>query len=82
MNRCSFSEDETTKALFSLYQGHPLDAQSNLQNGSGSVMVGGNGATFQHPGQRHPSNDLHGVPGGRKKVAKEISNSSNKDGTS
>lgn len=82
MNRCSFSEDETTKALFPLYQAHSLDAQSNPQNISGSVMVGGTGSTFQHPGQRHLNNDLHAVPGGKKKIAKEISNSSNKDGVS
>lgn len=79
MNRCSFSENETTEALFAIYQGRPpLDAQSNLQNVSGSVMVGGTGATFQHPGQQL-NNDLHS---GKKKVAKEISNSSNKDGIS
>jgi len=82
MNRCSFSEDETTKALSSLYQVHSLDAQSNPQNISRSVMVGGTGSTFQHPGQRHLNNDLHAVPGGKKKIAKEISNSSNKDGVS
>nr|KYP71330.1 hypothetical protein KK1_010585 [Cajanus cajan] len=53
MNRCSFSEDETTKALVAFYQGPPLDGQSNLQNVS--------------------------VPGGKKKLVKEIPNSINKD---
>lgn len=82
MNRCSFSEDETTKALIALYQGPPLDGQSNMQNISGSVMVGGTVATFQHPDQHQLNNDLHAMPGGKKKVAKEISNSTNKDGSS
>ncbi|KAI5425074.1 cysteine-tryptophan domain-containing zinc finger protein 3 [Lathyrus oleraceus] len=82
MNRCSFSEDETTKALFSLYQGHSLDAQNNLQNVSGSILVSGTGATLQHPGQRQLNNDMHAAPGGKKKVVKEISNSSNKEGVS
>lgn len=76
MNRCSFSEDETTKALFSLYQGHSLDAQNNLHN------VSGTGATLQHPGQRHLNNDMHAGPGGKKRVGKEIPNSSNKEGVS
>ncbi|KAK7284681.1 hypothetical protein RJT34_19431 [Clitoria ternatea] len=80
MNRCSFSEDETTKALVALYQGPPLDGQSNLQHVSGNVMVGGTLATFQHSDKYQLSNDLHAVPGGKKKVAKEMSNS--KDGPS
>ncbi|TKY61810.1 MORC family CW-type zinc finger protein 4 [Spatholobus suberectus] len=79
MNRCSFSEDETTKALIALYQGPPLDGQSNLQNVSGSVMVGGTMATSQHPDQHQLNNDLHSAPWGKKKFVKEISNSINKD---
>ncbi|RDY05828.1 hypothetical protein CR513_10283, partial [Mucuna pruriens] len=78
MNRCSFSEDETTKALIALYQGPPLDGQSNLQNVSSSVMVRGTMATYQHPDQHQLNNDLHAAPGG-KKFAKEISNSINKE---
>ncbi|XP_020211938.1 uncharacterized protein LOC109796633 [Cajanus cajan] len=79
MNRCSFSEDETTKALVAFYQGPPLDGQSNLQNVSGSVMVGGTMATSNHPDQPQQNNDLHAVPGGKKKLVKEIPNSINKD---
>ncbi|KAL3029912.1 hypothetical protein AAZX31_03G191100 [Glycine max] len=79
MNRCSFSEDETTKARIALYQGLPLDGRSNLQNVSGSVMVGGTMATSQHPYQYQLNNDLHAVPGGKKKFMKEISNSISKD---
>ncbi|KAJ1412647.1 Zinc finger, CW-type [Sesbania bispinosa] len=82
MNRCSFSEDETTKALIALYQGPPLDGQRNLQNVSGSVMVGGTMATFQHPDQHQLNNDLNAVPGGKKKIVKEILASTNKDGFS
>ncbi|XP_027924835.1 LOW QUALITY PROTEIN: uncharacterized protein LOC114182216 [Vigna unguiculata] len=79
MNRCSFSEDETTKALIALYQGPPFDGQSNLQNASGSVMVGGAMATSQPPNQHQLNNDVHAVPGGKKKFVKEIPNSTNKD---
>ncbi|XP_047157302.1 cysteine-tryptophan domain-containing zinc finger protein 3-like [Vigna umbellata] len=79
MNRCSFSEDETTKALIALYQGPPFDGQSNLQNVSGSVMVGGAMPTSQHPNQHQLNNDVHVAPGGKKKSVKEISNSTNKE---
>lgn len=79
MNRCSFTEDETTKALVALYQGPPLDGQSNLQNVSGSVMVGGTMSTSQHPDQHQLNNYLHAGHGGKKKFVKEISSSINKD---
>ncbi|KAG4928579.1 hypothetical protein JHK84_054132 [Glycine max] len=79
MNRCSFSEDETTKARIALYQGPPLDSQSNLQNVSGSVMLGGTMAMSQHPYQHQLNNDMHAAPGGKKKLMKERSNSINKD---
>ncbi|KAK7270216.1 hypothetical protein RIF29_23209 [Crotalaria pallida] len=82
MNRCSFSEDETTKALVALYQGPLPEGQSNLQNGSASVMVGGIVTSAQHPDQRLLNHDLHAVPGGKKKIGKYISNSANKDGSS
>lgn len=81
MNRCSFSEDETTKALIALYQGPPPEGLSNLQYVSGSGMVGGTVATVQHPDQHQLKNYLHAVPGGKKKIVKEISNSANKDGS-
>ncbi|XP_017418316.2 cysteine-tryptophan domain-containing zinc finger protein 7 isoform X3 [Vigna angularis] len=74
MNRCSFSEDETTKALIALYQGPPFDGQSNLQNVSGSVMVGGAMPTSQHPNQHQLNNDVHVAPGGKKRL-----NSTNKE---
>ncbi|ESW35075.1 hypothetical protein PHAVU_001G204500 [Phaseolus vulgaris] len=79
MNRCSFSEDETTKALIALYQAPPFDGQSSLQNVSGSVMVGGAMATSQHPDQQQLNNDVHAVPRGKKKFVKEIPNPINKD---
>ncbi|KAK7259406.1 hypothetical protein RIF29_25013 [Crotalaria pallida] len=66
MNRCSFSEDETTKALIALYQGPPPEGQSNLPNVSESVLLG-TGATGQHPDQHQLNNDHHAMPGGRKK---------------
>ncbi|KAE9589225.1 hypothetical protein Lal_00000301 [Lupinus albus] len=62
MNRCSFSEDETTKAVIELHQGPPPEGQITLQQ------------------QLH--HDLHAVPCAKKKIAKEISNSANKDDSS
>lgn len=82
MNRCSFSEDETTKALVASYQVPPLDGQSNLQNVSGSVTVGGTMPTSQQPDQHQLNNDLHEASGGKKKFVKEMSNSINKDSLS
>ena len=82
MNRCSISEDETTKALITLYQVPPPEGQSNLQNASASVMIGGTVATAQHPDQYQLNHDLHAVPGGKKKSVKETSYSANKDGSS
>ncbi|CAL0311083.1 unnamed protein product [Lupinus luteus] len=79
MNRCSFSEDETRKALIALYQGPTPESQRNLQNVYGSVTVGGTVPTVQHPDQHQLNNDHHAVPGGKTKVVKDMSNSGNKD---
>ncbi|OIV95409.1 hypothetical protein TanjilG_06278 [Lupinus angustifolius] len=79
MNRCSFSEDETTKALFALCQGPPPEGQSNLKNVSGSVVVGGTMATVQRPDVHQLNNGQHAVPGGKSKIVKDMSNSANKD---
>lgn len=79
MNRCSISEDETTKARIALYQGPPPEG-INLQNASGSVLVGGTLSTFQHPDQHWLNHSLH-APSGKKKFAKAMLNSANKDGS-
>ncbi|MED6209607.1 hypothetical protein PIB30_056410 [Stylosanthes scabra] len=76
MNRCSFTEDETTKALFALYQVPPLNGQNNVQNIPAGVMVAGIAPTTQQ------NNDLFAVPGGKKKPMKKTLNSANKDGSS
>lgn len=81
MNRCSVSEDETTKALIALYQGPLLEEQSNLQNASGTVVAGATLSTFQHPDQHWLNHSLHAMPGGKKEFAKGRSNSANKDGS-
>ncbi|XP_028804115.1 uncharacterized protein LOC114759174 isoform X2 [Neltuma alba] len=80
MNRCSVSEDETTKALITLYQGPPPEGQSNLQNTFGSV-VGGTLSNSQHSNQHWLSHSLHALPDGKKKFAKEMSNAATKDGS-
>ncbi|XLR55015.1 hypothetical protein HN51_023317 [Arachis hypogaea] len=76
MNRCNVSEDDTTKALITLYQVPPHNGQSNVQNVPASVMVAGIVPTTQQ------NNDLFAMPGGKKKPMKKTLNSANKDGSS
>ncbi|RYR71761.1 hypothetical protein Ahy_A02g005981 isoform C [Arachis hypogaea] len=76
MNRCNVSEDDTTKALITLYQVPPHNGQSNVQNVPASVMVAGIIPTTQQ------NNDLFAMPGGKKKPMKKTLNSANKDGSS
>ncbi|XP_028762310.1 uncharacterized protein LOC114720781 isoform X2 [Neltuma alba] len=78
MNRCSVSEDETTKALIALFQGPPLEGQSI----SGSVFMGGPSSAVQYPNQNQLNHGSNGMPGGKKRTVKEISNSASKDGSS
>ncbi|CAL0300549.1 unnamed protein product [Lupinus luteus] len=82
MNRCSFSEDETTKAVIALCQGPPPEGQSNLRNFSASVIVGGTASSAQHPEQHQLNHSLHAVTCGKKKNGKEMHNSAYKGGTS
>lgn len=76
MNRCSVSEDETTKALVALFQGPPSEGQSI----PGSVLMGGTPSAVQYPNPNQPNHGLNAVPGGKKRTIKEISDSSSKDG--
>ncbi|OIV91295.1 hypothetical protein TanjilG_01826 [Lupinus angustifolius] len=82
MNRCSFSEDETTKAVIALCQGPPPEGQSNLRNFSTSVIVGGTVPSAQHPDQHQLNHSLHAVTCGKKKNVKEMYNSAYKGGSS
>lgn len=80
MNRCSVSEDETTKALVALYQGPPPGGQSNLQSAFGSV-VGGTISNYQNSDQHWPNHGLHPLHDGKKKFVKEMLNAETKDGS-
>ncbi|KAI9080223.1 hypothetical protein K1719_037617 [Acacia pycnantha] len=80
LNRCSVSEDETTKALIVRYQGPPPEGHSNLQNAFGSV-VGGTLSNSQHCDQHWLNHSLHTLPDGKKKNAKEMSNAETKHGS-
>lgn len=81
-NRCSISEEETTKALIASYQVPAIDNQINLNSNIGNNISRTQAADIQHPYQSHRSNGLHSTPsGGRKKHGlKEISNVTEKDG--
>ncbi|KAJ7972919.1 CW-type zinc-finger protein [Quillaja saponaria] len=81
MNRCSVSEDETTKALIALYQAPAPESQINLQSITGSVITEGSLSTVQHPDQYLQNYSLHPMASGKKKLGKEASNSTYKDGS-
>ncbi|XVE73269.1 hypothetical protein DITRI_Ditri11bG0103700 [Diplodiscus trichospermus] len=79
MNRCSVDEEETTKAVFALYQVPALESQTN----TGSIMSRLPSADALQPDQNQPSFGSHALPpAGRKKYGlKEISNAMDKDGS-
>ncbi|RVW54546.1 hypothetical protein CK203_071383 [Vitis vinifera] len=82
MNRCSISEEETTKALIALYQAPAPESQHNLQSRADSVVSGVTLAGIGHPEQNHQilgSNTMLSS-GKRKHGSKEISNATNHDG--
>ncbi|KAI9119425.1 hypothetical protein K1719_010100 [Acacia pycnantha] len=76
MNRCSVSEDETTKALVALFQVPPPEGQRI----SGSVLMAGTSSAVQYPNQNDLNHGLNAMPGGKKGTVQEISNSASKDG--
>ena len=76
MNRCSFTEDETTKALIALYQLPVPESQANLNNNPGGLFTG---ATLPF---RHPDQNLRDSSGKKKHSLKVMSNSANKDSPS
>ncbi|XVF72563.1 hypothetical protein PTKIN_Ptkin12aG0131300 [Pterospermum kingtungense] len=82
MNRCSVDEEETTKAVFALYQVPAVQNETNLQSYPGSIMSRLPSADTLQPDQNQRSFGSHAMPtAGRKKHSlKEISNSMDKDG--
>lgn len=81
MNRCSVSEEETTKALIAQYQVPGPESQNNLQINPGGVFSSVNLADVQHPDRNYRNFSSHALShGGKKKHGlKEIS-SAYKDG--
>lgn len=82
MNRCSVDEEETTKAVFALYQVPAVENQTNLQSNPGSIMSRLPSADTLLPDHNQRSFGSNAMPtAGRKKhSSKEISNSVDKDG--
>jgi hypothetical protein len=83
MNRCSFTEEETTKALIALYQVPAPESQNNMHGNLRGVITGVTLTNVRHPDQNHQNIGLHAMPyGGKKKDGlKEPSDATYKDGT-
>ncbi|KAF5731467.1 hypothetical protein HS088_TW18G00145 [Tripterygium wilfordii] len=83
MNRCSFSEDETTNALFAFYPVPTLDNQNNLQSNPGGAVLEGIFADSLNPNENDLRFGMHAMAagGGKKKHGpKETSNAADKAG--
>ncbi|TYG44934.1 hypothetical protein ES288_D11G134500v1 [Gossypium darwinii] len=82
MNRCNVDEDETTNAVFALYNVPAVESRTNLQSNSGNIMSRLPSANALQPEQNQQSFGSHVMPpAGRKKYSlKEISNATDKDG--
>lgn len=82
MNRCSVSEEETTKALIALYQVPGPESQNKLQINPGGILSSLTLTDVQHPDQnyRNFSSDAYACGGKKKQSLKEIPSASN-DGT-
>ncbi|XP_022770965.1 uncharacterized protein LOC111314157 isoform X3 [Durio zibethinus] len=80
MNRCSVDEEETTKAVFALYQVPALESQTNLPSNPGSIMSRLPSADALQPDQNQRNFGSHATPtAGRKKHGlKEIANAMDK----
>ncbi|PON96624.1 Spastin [Trema orientale] len=74
LNRCSVTEEETTKALLQMYPPPLPESQANLNSNPGGLFMGTTFANFRHPDQ-NPRDS-----GGKKKHSlKVMSNLVNKD---
>lgn len=74
MNRCSVTEEETTKALIALYQLPAPESQANPNSNPGGFFSGATLANFRHPDQ-----NLRDSSGKKKHGLKVTSNAANKD---
>ncbi|KAF5732684.1 hypothetical protein HS088_TW17G00214 [Tripterygium wilfordii] len=84
MNRCSFSQDETTNAVLASHQVPVLDTQKNVQSNPGGAVLKGIFADALNPKQNDLRFGIHAMAagGGKKKHGpKEISNAAGKAGT-
>ncbi|XP_057964806.1 cysteine-tryptophan domain-containing zinc finger protein 7 [Malania oleifera] len=81
MNKCSISEEETTKALFALYQLPAPESQNNLHGHAGGVVSAASLADVRNLDQNY-QNHFRAEPSSLKKKhgLKEMSNATNQDG--
>ncbi|KAF5744156.1 hypothetical protein HS088_TW08G00752 [Tripterygium wilfordii] len=83
MNRCSFSENETTNAVMAPYQVPALDTQKNVRSHPGGAVLEGIFADALNPNQNDLRFGMHtmAAAGGKKQHGpKEISNAADKAG--
>ncbi|KAA8529321.1 hypothetical protein F0562_033880 [Nyssa sinensis] len=83
MNRCSISEEETTKALIAPITKSAPESQNSLHVHPGGVVSGVTSSDARLFYQNHENVGSHAIPsGGKKKQGlKEVSNATNQDGT-
>ncbi|KAL7178133.1 hypothetical protein ACSBR2_031306 [Camellia fascicularis] len=67
MNRCDISEEETTKALYALYQLPLPESQNNLEKHVDRTAAGASSADALHLNQNHLNLSSHGLLNPRKK---------------
>ncbi|XVF21909.1 hypothetical protein REPUB_Repub12eG0129600 [Reevesia pubescens] len=84
MNCCNVEEDDTTKAVFALYQVPALESQTNLQSNPDNIMSRLPSADALQPDQNQQSFGSHAMPAAARKKhgLKEISTAMDKDGPS
>ena len=83
MNRCSISEEETTKALIAHYQIPPTQSQDNQQGHPGEAISGVTSCDGPHFDQNNSNLGFPAVANERKKHGlKEMSNTTDQDGHS
>ena len=81
MNRCSISEEETTKAVVTLHQFPATDSHNNQHVYPGGVLPGLSLADASHVDQNHQNLGCHDEPSvGKKKNELKVVTAVNQDG--
>lgn len=80
MNRCDFTQDETTTAFYALYQLPPVPVNQNVNNLPHEAVAPGVTLAGQHMNLTHSGDDSHGgFNVGKKKLQKGAPKAYQKD---